>query len=361
MESIKIGSRLIVRGKLSKPYLIMEAGVNHEGDINKARVMIKQAAESGADAIKFQVYKATSLASKFSPSYWDTTKETTKSQLLLFQKYDSFGKEVYEELANFAVSCGIDFLATPFDFESADFLDSLMSAFKVASADITNIPLLKHIAKKGKPMLVSTGASYISEIWQAIEAIRREGNNEIVLLHCTLNYPTSYENANLAMITDMCKHFPDFIIGYSDHTLPEKSCEVLTTAWLLGAQVLEKHFTFDKSLPGNDHYHALDKDDLLKFTEQMRFVIQILGDSNKMALREEEIARINARRSLVAAHFIAKGQKISIDDLKIKRPGTGVPPNLLELVIGSQAIRDIEEDRPIQFGDFYIVPFEIDK
>ncbi|MGI6787994.1 MAG: N-acetylneuraminate synthase family protein [Aminobacterium colombiense] len=352
MEGLRIGKKLIRRGSLSKPYLIMEAGVNHEGDIKKAKTMIEQAAKSGADAIKFQTYKAASLASKFSPSYWDTTKEPTTSQYSLFQKYDSFWKEEYEELARCSAIYGIDFLSTPFDFESADFLDPLMPAFKVASADITNTPLLKHIAKKGKPMLISTGASYIWEIWQAIETIQREGNNKIVLLHCVLNYPTPYENANLAMIADMCEHFPDFVIGYSDHTLPEKSAEVLTTAWLLGAQILEKHFTFDKSLPGNDHYHALDKDDLLKFTDCLSFMSQILGEKKKRPLKDEEISRINARRSLVAAHFIAKGQKISEEDLKIKRPGTGISPIFLEFILGSTAMRDIDEDKPIQFGDF---------
>ena len=350
---IKIGRRYLDTDQpFEKPYIIAEAGVNHEGDLEKAKLMINQAAHAGADAIKFQTYKAEKLASKYSPSYWDTSKEPTKSQYELFKKYDKFWKNEYEMLADYAREKNIDFLSTPFDFESADFLEPLVPAYKIASADITNIPFLRYIAKKGKPILLSTGASTISEIWRAVEVIKSEGNNQIVLLHCVLNYPTTYENANLAMIYDMKRKFPDFVIGYSDHTLPEKIEDVLITAWLLGAQVIEKHFTFDKTLPGNDHYHSMDELDLKKLVDKIGFIRKILGRAEKHYLDSEVISRKNARRSIVAARRIPKGKIIDESDITIKRPGIGVPPEFYDVVIGSTATRDIQEDEILKFGDF---------
>ncbi len=350
---IRLGNKIIDSEKnYERPYIIAEAGVNHEGDIEKAKLMIEQAAMAGADAIKFQTYKAETLASKYSPAYWDTTKEPTKSQYELFKKYDKFWKKEYEILAEYAQKYNIDFLSTPFDFESVDFLEPLVPAYKVASADITNTPFLKYIARKGKPILLSTGASNVSEIWKAIEVIKNEGNDQIVLLHCVLNYPTSYENANLWMIADMRKKFPGYIIGYSDHTLPEHIKSVLSSAWLLGAQVIEKHFTYDKSLPGNDHYHAMDKNDLKEFVNYLDFLQKILGRSEKHYISSEIPARKNARRSIVAARDIPRGKIIEKEDLTIKRPGIGVPPELLDIVIGSISTRDIKEDEILKFGDF---------
>ena len=350
---IRIGKRVLDNeNPFERPYIIAEAGVNHEGDMGKAKLLIERAARAGADAIKFQTYKAEKLASKYSPAYWDVTKEPTKSQYELFKKYDKFWKEEYEELARYAEECGIDFLSTPFDFEAADFLESLVPAYKIASADITNLPFLKHIAKKNKPILLSTGASTIAEIWNAIDIIQSEGNNQIVLLHCILNYPTTLENANIAMISDMVSKFDGYIIGYSDHTFPDNMNEVLTTAWLLGAQVIEKHFTFDKSLQGNDHYHAMDEKDLKGLVDTFEKYVTFLGTRSKHYLREEEISRKNARRSLVAKRKIGKGKVIEPEDIEIKRPGTGVSPILYDVVIGSVATRDIDEDEIIQFGDF---------
>lgn len=348
---IKIGKRILDSDKpLERPYIIAEAGVNHEGDLEKAKLMISQASRAGADAIKFQTYKAEKLASKYSPAYWDTAQEPTRNQYELFKKYDKFWKKEYEELASYARKCGIDFLSTPFDIEAVDFLEPLVPAYKIASADITNIPLLKYVARKGKPIILSTGASSISEIWKAIEVIREEGNDQIILLHCVLNYPTPYENANLGMIADMRKKFSGYIIGYSDHTLPMK--EVLATAWLLGAQVIEKHFTYDKTLPGNDHYHAMDETDLKEFIEYLGFLRKIIGKTEKHYLESEVIARENARRSIVAARDIPKGKVIEEGDITVKRPGKGIPPELFFTVIGSVATRDIKEDEILEYGDF---------
>ena len=193
MKKISIGKKTISNEINAPPFLIAEAGVNHGGDIKKAIELIEKAANAGADAIKFQSYKAEKLASRFSPSYWSLSQEPTTSQFDLFKKYDAFWKEEYEILYNHCEKEGIIFLSTPFDIESADFLDELMPVYKIASADISNLPFLRHIAKKNKPILLSTGAATISEIWRAIETINEQDNNDIVLLHCVLNYPTPYK------------------------------------------------------------------------------------------------------------------------------------------------------------------------
>jgi N-acetylneuraminate synthase len=344
MRTIKLGSREITKESFQKPYIIAEAGVNHEGDLEKARLMIEQAARAGADAVKFQTYKAETLAAKSSPAYWDTSQEATRTQYELFKKYDSFWVQEFRELRQCAANNNIDFLSTPFDFDAADILEDLVPFYKIASADITNHPFIRHIALKGKPVVLSTGASTVEEIWEAVRVIEEVGNKEIVLLHCVLNYPTKLENANLGMIGDMNREFPEYIIGYSDHTLASFSKEVLCTAWLLGAGVIEKHFTFDKSLPGNDHYHAMDEDDLAAITSLFDFELTMMGKFKKEYLPEEEVSRQNARRSLVATRRIRKGEILQRQDVAIKRPGTGLAPKMLDRVVGAKALVDIEED-----------------
>ena len=253
--------------QLSRPFVIAEAGVNHEGSMELAKRLIDEAAEGGAQAIKFQTYKAETIASKDSPYYWDITKEPTRSQFELFKKYDKFWKKEYEELARYCETAGIEFMSTPFDVESATFLNDIMSVFKISSSDITNLPFIEYQCSFGKPIILSTGAAYKWEVMQAVETIEKFGN-KLCLMHCVLNYPTMDENANLGMIKDMIRLFPDAVPGYSDHTLP-KDMHTLEVATLLGAAVLEKHFSHDKSLPGNDHYHAMDKEDLKHFWKRM--------------------------------------------------------------------------------------------
>lgn len=352
MREITIGSKTIIKDKFEKPYIIAEVGVNHEGSMEKAKFMIEEAKKGGADAVKFQSYKAEKLASKNSPAYWDLNEESTKSQFELFKKYDKFGEKEFIELAKYAKEVGIDFISTPFDIESVDFLDDLMPAYKIASADITNVPFLRHVASKNKPILLSTGASKISEIWNAIEILKDAGNNKIILLHCVLNYPTKYENANLGMIKDMKEKFKDYIIGYSDHTLPERIEDIFLTSWFLGAQVIEKHFTFDKTLPGNDHYHAMDGNDLKKVTNKINDIIQVYGKDEKKFLETEKISRKNARRSIVAKVDIKQGEILSEDKLITKRPAKGISAFYYDDVVGRKAKRDIKEDEILNFGDF---------
>ena len=315
-----------------------------------AKRLIDEAKEGGSQAIKFQTYKANTIASKESPSYWDTTKESTRSQYELFKKYDSFWKKEYVALKEYCDKADIEFLSTPFDTESATFLNELMDVFKISSSDITNLPFIEYMCQFGKPIILSTGASYLWEIQEAIEAISKY-KLPVCLMHCILNYPTDDENANLAMIVDLIKKFPNTIPGYSDHTLP-KEMETLKVANLLGAVVLEKHFTHDKSLPGNDHYHAMDKEDLKMFFSKMDEVYSLLGHQNKRPLESEEISRQNARRSLVALKPIASGAQISESDITWKRPASGISPREIKNLIGKTALKDIDEDTVLKWNMF---------
>jgi N-acetylneuraminate synthase len=334
--------------QLTKPYIIAEAGVNHEGSMELAKRLIDEAAEGGAQAIKFQTYKAETIASKDSPYYWDITKEPTRSQFELFKKYDKFWKKEYEELARYCETAGIEFMSTPFDVESANFLNDLMPVFKISSSDLTNLPFIEHQCKFGKPIILSTGAAYKWEVMQAVETIEKYGN-KLCLMHCVLNYPTMDENANLGMIKDMIRLFPDVVPGYSDHTLP-KDMHTLEVATLLGAAVIEKHFTHDKTLPGNDHYHAMDKEDLKHFWSKMERTFGLLGTFEMTALESEAPARANARRSLVAAKNIPAGKAIEFEDLTWKRPASGISPKDINTVIGKVAARDITEDEVMKWN-----------
>lgn len=327
---------------IQKPYIIAEAGVNHEGNIDIAKRLIREAKEGGADAIKFQTYKADRIASKNSLSYWDLTKESTKSQYELFKKYDSFGKDDFEELKKVCDRTGIEFLSTPFDIESATYLNEMMDVFKISSSDITNKPFIDFLCGFNKPIILSTGASTLSEIKDAKTWIDQNGN-PLALLHCVLNYPTDDNHAHLGRIIGLKNVFPDIIIGYSDHTIP-KQMKILEIATLLGARILEKHFTFDKKLPGNDHYHAMDKEDLKIFLNNLDVINQLIGTLEVIYDPSEEIARKNARRSLVAKHDIPLGKVISADDITWKRPGIGISPKSIDQVIGKVSLDAIKED-----------------
>lgn len=347
---IKLGARTLT--PYSSPYVIAEIGVNHEGSMDQARRLIDLAKQGGADAAKFQSYKADTLASKHSPSYWDTTKEPTRSQHQLFSKYDRFGPDEYIALAEYCCQVGIDFLSTPFDDAAIEFLDPLMPFFKIASADLTNIPFLRKVAGKNKPILLSTGASTLGEIDIAVETLNQAGCEQLALLHCILNYPTENANAHLRMIDGLKRAYPNHILGYSDHTLPDESMTSLITSHLLGAVILEKHFTHDKTLPGNDHYHAMDVQDLTRFVEMARRVHELLGESgHKEPLTTEVPARKNARRSIVLSKNVPAGHMLAREDMTYKRPGTGISPLHWDEVLGRKTAKALEADHVLQWQD----------
>jgi N-acetylneuraminate synthase len=349
-RQIRLGSKLITDESL--PYIIAEIGVNHGGDLELAKKLIELAKDGGADAAKFQTYKADRIASKHSPAYWDLSKEPTTSQHKLFQKYDAFGPAEYRALAKHCEDVEIDFVSTPFDSSAVELLDPLMPFFKIASADLTNVPLLRQVAGTGKPVVLSTGASTSEEVKAAVDTLLHAGCSELSLLHCVLNYPTADEHAHLGMITGLRHDYPSLVIGYSDHTVPDASMTACTTSYLLGARIIEKHFTHDKSLPGNDHYHAMDVNDLRTLVSNVSRARTMIGsDEDKEPLESEEIARLNARRSIVLDADVREGDVLVESMLTYKRPGTGVSPIHWDSVIGRKVSRDLEKDHVLQWED----------
>ncbi len=350
MTTLQLGRRLITSD--GRPYVIAEIGVNHEGSMDQAMRLIDLAKQGGADAAKFQSYKAGTLASKHSPAYWDISKEPTLSQHQLFQKYDNFGPDEYIALAEHCRKIDIEFLSTPFDDAAIDFLDPLMPFYKIASADLTNIPFLRKVAAKGKLVVLSTGASTLGEVDVAVNTLSQAGCRDIVLLHCILNYPTENTNAHLRMITGLKRAYPERLIGYSDHTLPDDAMTSLTTAYLLGAVVIEKHFTHDKTLPGNDHYHAMDTHDLARFISLVDTIETLQGPmDHKAPIETEMISRLNARRSIVVARDVPAGHQFGEQDLTYKRPGTGISPLHWDAVIGRCSARNLKADEVLQWED----------
>ena len=350
MRNFKINDFKI--NDLSPPYIIAEIGVNHEGSIKDAKKLIKLAKQSGANAAKFQSYKADTLASKNSPAYWDLSKEKTKSQYKLFQKYHTFNPNDYETLARYCKEIEIDFMSTPFDDDAIKYLNPLVPAFKIASADINNLPFLTKIAKTKKPILLSTGASTLDEIKIAIKVLEKSGSKHIALMHCILNYPTKNENANLNMIKSLSEQFKNYTIGYSDHTLPDAEMSCLITSYILGARIIEKHFTLDKNLQGNDHYHSMDFVDLKKLKSNLKKIEKLLGSIyKKQPLNSEKISIKNARRSIVLKTKIKKNEIFSEKNLTYKRPGLGISPTEWKKVIGKKSNKNLEEDHILMWGD----------
>lgn len=337
---------------MNKPYVIAEIGVNFYdtakqlkiAPLEAAKMYVQKVAEAGIDCAKFQSYKAGTIVSKNSPAYWDTTKEPTKTQYELFLKHDGFNEAEYRELADYAHSLGIQFTSTPFDYESANYLSDMVDFYKVSSSDLTNLPFIAHIAKKGKPVYVSVGAAYMSEVDEAVRTLKESGCKDIVLMHCVLSYPTEQKNANLNVIKTLKKSYPDLRIGYSDHVIPDDTMTTLSTAYLLGAEVIEKHFTLDKTLPGNDHYHAGDPEDFAKAISNFHLIDNILGSEEKTVLPCEQTPRREARRSLVLTRDMKAGEVILQSDIMAKRPGTGISPRFTDIVIGRAVKMDLQED-----------------
>ena len=348
-------SIIIEKIKNNKFVLIAEIGVNYYDIATKmnispmeaAKLMVKEASEAGIDAVKFQTYKANTLTVKDSPSYWDTTEESTKTQYELFKKFDKFSYEEYKEIKEYCDSLNIEFLSTAFDFESADYLNDLMNVYKISSSDLNNLPFIEYQAVKNKPILLSTGASTFEEIENAVKTIRKVNQEIVCLMHCVLEYPTPYEHANLKRIKTLSDKFPNLVIGYSDHTKPDENKDVIKTAYLMGALVVEKHYTLDKTLPGNDHYHAMDPDDAKSIVKGVEFIDKLLGKGSMHFLDSEKISRLNARRSIVSSKRINKGEVLDITMFTFKRPGTGISPDKINDLIGKIAAKDIEEDQII--------------
>lgn len=326
-------------------FIIAEAACNHLCDMDLARQMINKAAGAGADAIKFQTYTAEKLVTKDAVAFWGQDKI---SQLEYYQRLDRFGRDEYRDLFDYADQKGIIPFSSPFDAENVAMLAELgMKLFKIASCDICNLSLVEQIAAYKRPVILSTGASTIEEIEQALLTIFKTGNFQVILLACTLSYPTKDKDANLMRIQTLKNKFPGMIIGISDHTEPDPNMIIPSVAVSLGARVVEKHYTLDRSMTGSGHFFAVDPDDLKKMVDNIRLTETVMGKGSLGIAPSEKKAWVSARRSIVAQVPIKAGQIINRDMLGLKRPGTGLLGDRLDEVVGKCAQKDIAPDEQI--------------
>jgi len=328
-------------------YIIAEAGVNHNGDVGRAKELIDLAAEAGADVIKFQTFSAENIVTRSADRAKYQKKNMPKideTQWQMLKKLE-LDKKAFLQLKKYADSKGILFLSTPYDEGSIDLLfDIGVAAFKVSSAWITNLPFLRHMAKKGLPIIFSRGMSYKDEVEEAIQTLKEAGNDQLILLHCHFNYPTDFKDINLNMIKTIKNEF-GLVTGFSDHTL---GITAPIAAVALGAQVIEKHFTLDKSLPGPDHKASLNPDELKAMIKGIREVEQALGTAKITVTKNETPMRKVSRTSLVSVTNIKAGTVITEKMVGIKRPGTGIRPRHYEDIIGKTVIVDIPADSVIE-------------
>lgn len=330
---------------MTNVFIIAEAGVNHNGDLALAKQLIDEGAKAGVDAVKFQTFKAETLVSKNAQKaeYQKNTTSQEESQFDMLKKLElDYG--VHEELMAYANERGVMFLSSAFDLESIDLLVDLgLELFKVPSGEITNLPYLRKIAQTGKPVVLSTGMSTLADIEMALEVLRENGATDITVLHCNTEYPTPMKDVNLTAMNGIRDAFK-VPVGYSDHTL---GIEIPTAAVALGAVMIEKHFTLDKTMEGPDHKASLEPAELKAMVDAIRNLEVALGDGVKR-LSESEKKNVGiARKSLVAKTDIAAGDVFSEDNLTIKRPGTGLSPMEWDNVIGTKALKDYAADEVI--------------
>ncbi len=324
-------------------YVIAEAGVNHNCDVQIGYKLIETAGAAGADAIKFQSYTASKISTRVAPRYWFEPKDPQGTQWDTFDNLDKLPARDFKALLGHARQVGITAFSTPFDDEAVDFLAALeVPAFKIASADLTCHPLLEKTARVGKPMILSTGTATLAEVEEALDVCRRAGNHEVVLLHCTLKYPCPPEGINLHMMEHLMRAFPGVPVGLSDHSL---GISVPQAAVALGACMIEKHYTIDKNLPGSpDHHLSVDPPEMQAMVGGIRTVEKSLGKACKAVEPLERDAWMYARRSVTSKLAIPKGAKLTREMLTYKRPGTGISPRFFEQVVGRTAQVDIPED-----------------
>lgn len=325
--------------------IIAEAGVNHNGSIKTAKKMVDAAIESGVDYIKFQTFKPEKIVSRFAQKadYQKKATGSTESQLQMLEKlalsYDDF-----VELRDYCKNAGIGFLSTPFDEDSIKFLEELdMDFWKVPSGEVTNYPYLVQIAGTKRPVVLSTGMCNLDEIAAAIQVLEENGTKEIALLHCNTEYPTPFEDVNLLAMNQMKMQFGK-PVGYSDHTV---GIEVPIAATALGACVIEKHFTLDKTMEGPDHKASLEPEELAQMVKVIRIIEKSLGSGEKKRTSSEEKNVVAARKSIVAKKHICAGDIFTEDNLTVKRPGNGISPMRWKELLGTRAEREYQEDELI--------------
>jgi len=320
-------------------FIIAEAGVNHNGDAALAKQLVLAAKESGADAVKFQTFQAKHLVTSDAPQaeYQAKNSGKTESQFDMLKRLE-LPLEAFAELNRYCQELGIMFMSTAFDEDSSDFLAGLgMPIFKIPSGELTNLPLLRHIARHGKPMIVSTGMGTLDEVAEAVETIRSAGNDDITVLHCVTDYPTPPDQVNLRAM-HVIKEELNVPVGYSDHTMGIEASVIAVAA---GAKVIEKHFTLDCSLPGPDHKASLEPGDLAEMVRSIRRVEVLLGSGQKRPNESELAVAKIVRRSVVAARDLKAGEVICKEMVQLRRPGTGIEPARLPEVIGKKLVRAV--------------------
>lgn len=330
---------------MGKVLIIAEAGVNHNGDINTAKELVREAKRCGADIVKFQTFIPGRLASKHA-----VMADYQKKNLGIDEPQDAMlarltlEREEYVALADCCRETGIQFLSTPFEVESARFLNDLQDMWKIPSGEITNYPYLVEIARTGKEVILSTGMSTLQEVEDALAVLRGNGAGRITLLHCTTNYPTPMEDVNLKAMLTLKDKF-GCPVGYSDHT---RGIEVPIAAVALGAEVIEKHFTLDRKMEGPDHKASLEPDELEAMVKAIQNIEKALGDGTKVPSESEKANIAVARKSIIAAAAIKAGDILTSENLTTKRPGTGISPMRWAEVLGTRAVRDFDEDELIE-------------
>jgi sialic acid synthase SpsE len=343
---VSIGGRPV--GGDEPAYVIAEAGANHDGELEKAKRLVDAAVEADADAIKFQNYTAEKLVTREAKKYWGD-RETTQYET--FSELDVLGRDDYREMARYAADRDITYLSTPFDDAAVALLAEIgVPAYKIASGDLTHHPLLETVAAQGEPVILSTGMATLDEIHEAVDVIESAGTEEIVLLHCITKYPTPVEHANLRMMETLMDEF-DYPVGLSDHT---EGTTVPTAAAAMGAAVIEKHFTYDRSLEKSpDHRLSANTAEMAEIVDRTRAVHRAMGSGEKGPIELEREGLEKARRSLVTDRAFEAGERIRRDDLAVKRPGWGIEPRHLRSVDDERwhAVCDLDPDTTLTWDD----------
>ena len=332
---------------MSRVFVIAEAGVNHNGDIEIAKQLIDAASEAGADAVKFQTFQADSLVCRTAKKaeYQLETTDRTETQYDMLKKLE-LTPQMHRELIEHCLKRNIMFLSTPFDLESIKLLSELgMQIYKIPSGEITNLPYLREIAKQQKKIILSTGMSSMDEVKAAVNVLKNNGTEELTLLHCNTQYPTPISDVNLLAMVKM-REETGLPVGYSDHT---QGIEVPIAAAALGAEVIEKHFTLDRKMEGPDHKASLEPQELMQMVVGIRKIESALGSKIKQVSESEMLNVAIVRKSIVAAANIKRGEKYTEKNLTTKRPATGISPMLWDEVIGKTADRDYKVDEIIGF------------
>jgi N,N'-diacetyllegionaminate synthase len=333
----------------NRTFIIAEAGVNHNGSLAKALELIEVAASAQADAVKFQTFRAEDLVTSTAPKaeYQKRATGENQSQFEMLKSLELTMAD-FQVLFDHCQKHGIEFMSTPFDENSADELEGLgMSTFKIPSGELTNHPLIRHIAQKQKPVILSTGMATLDEVHQAVEAIRSVGNTQFQLLHCVSDYPADPATVNLRAMQVMRERF-QVPVGFSDHTL---GIHIPIAAVAMGASCIEKHFTLDKSLPGPDHQASLCPQELHQMVSQIREVESAFGNGIKQPTEAERKTALIARRSVVLAHDLPAGHLLTSSDLILRRPGTGLPPRELPYLVNRKLNLNLPKDHILQESD----------